>query len=38
MKRPYTYDVERYRSLFERNCIYIEGLKGMYFVSPTGKL
>ena len=34
MKRPYTYDVERYRSLFERNCIYIEGFKRNVFRYP----
>jgi acyl-coenzyme A synthetase/AMP-(fatty) acid ligase len=34
MRRPYTYDAEKYRSLFERNCIYIEGFKRNVFRYP----
>ena len=37
MRRPFTYDVEKYRSLFERNCIYIEGFKRNVFRYPNRK-
>jgi acyl-coenzyme A synthetase/AMP-(fatty) acid ligase len=37
MRRPFTYDVEKYRSLFERNCIYIEGFKRNVFRFPNRK-
>jgi acyl-coenzyme A synthetase/AMP-(fatty) acid ligase len=37
MRRPFTYDADKYRSLFERNCIYIEGFKRNVFRYPERK-